>query len=64
MNEQDIGATIERKLDELQARLDRRAFDQAVERLPLLKALYGTGLGSNYQAQTLKLSKHFRAFSL
>ena len=24
--------------------------------------LYGTGLGSNYQAQTLKLSKHFRAF--
>ena len=26
--------------------------------------LYGTGLGSNYQAQTLKLSKHFRAFSL
>ena len=26
--------------------------------------LYGTGLGSNYQAQTLKLSKHFRAFAL
>jgi dCTP deaminase len=26
--------------------------------------LYGSGLGSNYQAQTLKLSKHFRAFSL
>ena len=26
--------------------------------------LYGRGLGSNYQAQTLKLSKHFRAFSL
>ena len=25
--------------------------------------LYGTGLGSNYQAQTLKLSKHFRPFS-
>ena len=24
--------------------------------------LYGTGLGSNYQAQALKLSKHFRAF--
>jgi dCTP deaminase len=24
--------------------------------------LYGTGLGSNYQAQTLKLSKHFRAY--
>ncbi|MBU1305672.1 MAG: 2'-deoxycytidine 5'-triphosphate deaminase, partial [Alphaproteobacteria bacterium] len=26
--------------------------------------LYGAGLGSNYQAQTLKLSKHFRAFAL
>jgi dCTP deaminase len=24
------------------------------------KALYGTGIGSNYQAQGLKLSKHFR----
>lgn len=24
--------------------------------------LYGTGVGSNYQAQTLKLSKHFRAY--
>jgi dCTP deaminase len=24
--------------------------------------LYGAGLGSNYQAQTLKLSKHFRAY--
>jgi dCTP deaminase len=24
--------------------------------------LYGTGLGSNYQAQTLKLSKHFKAY--
>jgi dCTP deaminase len=23
-------------------------------------ALYGTALGSNYQAQGLKLSKHFR----
>jgi dCTP deaminase len=23
--------------------------------------LYGTALGSNYQAQGLKLSKHFRA---
>jgi dCTP deaminase len=23
--------------------------------------LYGDGLGSNYQAQGLKLSKHFRA---
>ncbi len=26
--------------------------------------LYGTGVGSNYQAQTLKLSKHFRPFAL
>jgi dCTP deaminase len=26
--------------------------------------LYGTGLGSNYQAQTLKLSKHFRPYTL
>ncbi len=26
--------------------------------------LYGAGLGSNYQAQTLKLSKHFRPFTL
>lgn len=26
--------------------------------------LYGSALGSNYQAQTLKLSKHFRPFSL
>jgi dCTP deaminase len=25
------------------------------------EALYGTGLGSNYQAQGLKLSKHFRS---
>ena len=24
-------------------------------------SLYGAGLGSNYQAQGLKLSKHFRA---
>jgi dCTP deaminase len=26
------------------------------------RLLYGAGLGSNYQAQTLKLSKHFRAY--
>jgi dCTP deaminase len=26
--------------------------------------LYGAGLGSNYQAQTLKLSKHFKPFAL
>ena len=29
--------------------------------LALPDALYGSGLGSNYQAQGLKLSKHFRA---
>ena len=28
------------------------------------QALYGTDLGSNYQAQGLKLSKHFRAAAL
>jgi len=26
--------------------------------------LYGTGVGSNYQAQTLKLSKHFKPFAV
>jgi dCTP deaminase len=25
------------------------------------RTLYGAGIGSNYQAQGLKLSKHFRA---
>jgi dCTP deaminase len=25
------------------------------------QTLYGQGIGSNYQAQSLKLSKHFRA---
>ncbi len=29
--------------------------------LALPKTLYGTGIGSNYQAQSLKLSKHFKA---
>ncbi|MBI1204205.1 MAG: 2'-deoxycytidine 5'-triphosphate deaminase [Rhodopseudomonas sp.] len=29
--------------------------------LAMPKQLYGTGIGSNYQAQTLKLSKHFKA---
>jgi dCTP deaminase len=28
------------------------------------KSLYGAGLGSNYQAQGLKLSKHFRPFAI
>jgi dCTP deaminase len=25
------------------------------------KTLYGQGIGSNYQAQSLKLSKHFKS---
>ena len=29
--------------------------------LAIPKKLYGTGIGSNYQAQSLKLSKHFKA---
>lgn len=44
VDEQRIGEAIERKLDELQARLDPRAFDQAVELLQLVNELYGSGL--------------------
>jgi dCTP deaminase len=36
----------------------RLVYERVMERP---KALYGSGIGSNYQAQTLKLSKHFRA---
>jgi dCTP deaminase len=36
----------------------RLVYEKMLERP---KALYGTGIGSNYQAQGLKLSKHFRA---
>jgi dCTP deaminase len=36
----------------------RLVFEKMLERP---KALYGQGIGSNYQAQGLKLSKHFRA---
>ena len=43
-DEQSIGEAIERKLDELQARVDRRVFDQAVELLQLVCELYGAGL--------------------
>jgi Fe-S cluster biogenesis protein NfuA len=41
---QDIGEAIERKLDELQARVDKRVFEQAVELLQLVNELYGAGL--------------------
>jgi len=43
-SERTIGDTIERKLEELQARLEPRAFDQAVELLQLVSELYGSGL--------------------
>lgn len=43
-DEQRIAEAIERKLDELQARLDPRAFDQAVGLLQLVNELYGSGL--------------------
>jgi Fe-S cluster biogenesis protein NfuA len=43
-NERTIGDSIERKLDELQARVDPRVFDQAVELLQLVSELYGAGL--------------------
>ena len=36
----------------------RLVYEQMLERP---KSLYGQGIGSNYQAQGLKLSKHFRA---
>ena len=39
-----VGETIERKLEELQARVDPRAFDQSVELLQLVTELHGTGL--------------------
>ncbi len=39
----------------------RLAYEHMLERPD---ALYGVGLGSNYQAQGLKLSKHFRVTSL
>lgn len=41
----EIGDMIERKLDDLQTRLDPRTFDQAVELLQLVSELYGAGLG-------------------
>ena len=44
IDERDIGAAIERKLAELQARAEPRVFEQAVELLQLVNELYGTGL--------------------
>ena len=38
----------------------RLAYEKMVERP---KKLYGLDMGSNYQAQGLRLSKHFRALS-
>ena len=43
-SERTIGDTIERKLEELQARVEPRVFDQAVELLQLVSELYGSGL--------------------
>ena len=43
-DDRTTGDAIERKLEELQARLDPRAFDQAVEMLQLVSELYGNGL--------------------
>ena len=43
-HEQNIGETIERKLEALQTRVDPRVFDQAVELLQLVNELYGDGL--------------------
>ena len=43
-NDSTTGDEIERKLEALQARLDPRAFDQAVELLQLVSEMYGSGL--------------------
>lgn len=40
--------------------IGRLVYERMAERPQML---YGTDLGSNYQAQTLKLSKHFRPFA-
>jgi Fe-S cluster biogenesis protein NfuA len=44
INPQEIGETIGRKLDELQARADPRVHDQALALLQLITDLYGAGL--------------------
>jgi Fe-S cluster biogenesis protein NfuA len=45
INVRTIGDDVERLLDELQARLEPRAFEQAVELVQLVTELYGAGLG-------------------
>jgi dCTP deaminase len=40
--------------------IGRLVYERMAERP---EVLYGADLGSNYQAQTLKLSKHFRPFT-
>jgi Fe-S cluster biogenesis protein NfuA len=42
--DQNVGESIERKLEELQARADPRVFDQCVELLQLVSELYSAGL--------------------
>jgi Fe-S cluster biogenesis protein NfuA len=44
-DDRTTGDAIGRKLEELQTHLDPRAFEQAVEMLQLVSALYGSGLG-------------------
>ena len=44
LDQSDIGASIERKLDQLGASIDRHAYEQAMELLQLVSELYGTGL--------------------
>lgn len=51
-NERTIGDTIERSLEQLQARVDPRVFDQAVELVQLVSQLYGSGL-----ARIMKLAE-------
>ena len=53
IDDRAIGDAIERKLEELQARVDPRVFDQAVELLQLVSELYGTGLSRIMELATL-----------
>jgi len=43
-DQSDIGAAIERKLDQLRGSIDRHAYEQAMELLQLVSELYGSGL--------------------
>ncbi len=51
-NERAIGDEIERKLEELQTRVDPRVFDQTVELLQLVNQLYGAGLARTVELAT------------